>query len=52
MNEADILIIGCGIAGCVAALELAEKGFEVVLLGAGKGEGDSNSAVAQGGIIF
>ncbi len=52
MNEADILIIGCGIAGCVAALELAEKGFEVVLLGAGKGEGDSNSAAAQGGIIF
>lgn len=45
----DVLVIGSGIAGCVAALEAAEAGSEVLLvtktsLGAG------SSAWAQGGI--
>lgn len=48
MHKTDVLIIGCGIAGCIAALELAEKGIEVTLIG-GK---DSNSSLAQGGIIY
>src|SRR3990172_8527219 len=51
MIKTDVLIIGCGIAGTVAALELAEKGREVVLIGA-RDEKTSNSAHAQGGICF
>ena len=30
--EVDVCIIGGGIAGCAAALELAERGYRVVLL--------------------
>ena len=30
--EADVCVIGGGIAGCAAALELAERGYRVVLL--------------------
>ena len=48
----DILIIGCGIAGCLTALELAEKGIQVTLLGSGSTGTESNSHYAQGGIIF
>src|SRR5258706_3246328 len=29
---ADVCIVGAGMAGCSAALELAEKGFRVVLV--------------------
>jgi L-aspartate oxidase len=50
--KADVLIIGSGMAGCIAALELAEKGIEVVLIGAGTTGRESNSYAAQGGIIF
>lgn len=52
MEETDVLIIGCGIAGCTAALELAEKGLDVLLIGAGPSEWDSSSAMAQGGIVY
>jgi len=48
MRKCDILIIGCGIAGATAAIELAKKGLDVVVLAAG----DSNSAWAQGGIVY
>jgi L-aspartate oxidase len=48
----DVLIIGSGIAGCIAALELAEQGIEVILLGAGATGTESNSHAAQGGIIY
>lgn len=47
-----MLIIGCGIAGCTAALELAEKGIDVLLIGAGPSEWESSSALAQGGIVY
>jgi len=30
--RADVCVIGGGIAGCSAALELAERGYQVVLL--------------------
>jgi L-aspartate oxidase len=50
--EIDVLMIGCGIAGCITALELAERGFRVALLGSGLTGIESNSHSAQGGIIF
>ncbi|MGE0669719.1 MAG: L-aspartate oxidase [Parachlamydiales bacterium] len=52
MHTPDVLIIGSGLAGCIAALELADKGHSVVLLGSGPTGLESNSAWAQGGIIY
>lgn len=52
MRKCDVLIIGCGIAGAVAALELAKKGLEVIVLAAGESPWQSNSAWAQGGIVY
>ncbi|MBO4369154.1 MAG: FAD-dependent oxidoreductase [Desulfovibrio sp.] len=46
------LIIGSGIAGCTAALTLADAGEEVLLINAGSDLLDGNSALAQGGIIY
>src|ERR1700689_4386299 len=51
MYQSDVLIIGCGIAGCVAALELAAQGVHVVLIGACEKQMSTNSSLAQGGII-
>jgi len=48
----EVLIIGCGVAGCITALELAEKGIQVTLIGSGMTGTESNSHSAQGGIIF
>lgn len=50
--HAEVLIIGCGVAGCITALELAEKGIQVTLIGSGMTGTESNSHSAQGGIIF
>jgi len=47
MKKCDVLIIGCGIAGATAALELTKKGLDVVVLSSGQ----SNSEVAQGGVV-
>ncbi|MBS0626462.1 MAG: L-aspartate oxidase [Verrucomicrobia bacterium] len=52
MNPCDVLIIGAGIAGATAAIELAKKGWHVVLLAAGTNVWQSNSSWAQGGIVF
>ncbi len=46
------LIIGSGIAGCCAALTMADKGVEVTLINAGSNLGGGNSELAQGGIIY
>src|ERR1700733_8710771 len=51
MYQSDVLIIGCGIAGCIAALELAAQGVHVVLIGACEKQMNTNSSLAQGGII-
>jgi len=48
----DVLIIGSGIAGGTAALELADAGISVTVVTRGKEASDSNTLHAQGGIIF
>ncbi len=50
--ETDVLIIGSGIAGATAALELADAGIPVTLVTRGQQPEDSNTYWAQGGIIY
>ncbi len=50
--KCDILIIGCGIAGAAAALELSKKNLDIVIISADETLSQSNSALAQGGIVF
>ncbi|QLA16061.1 L-aspartate oxidase [Desulfolutivibrio sulfoxidireducens] len=46
------LVIGSGLAGCTAALTLADNGLDVLLLTSGETLDDGNSALAQGGIVY
>ena len=46
----DVLIIGAGLAGLIAALSASEAGLKVILAFKPKDATDSNSAYAQGGI--
>jgi len=48
----EVLIIGSGIAGSMAALTLAENGAHVTLLTAGADLFSGNTRLAQGGIVF
>ncbi len=48
-READVLVIGGGGAGCIAALTAARAGARV-LLATKVGLGDSNTVMAEGGI--
>ncbi|HQR47858.1 MAG TPA: L-aspartate oxidase [Steroidobacteraceae bacterium] len=50
--HSDVLILGCGIAGGTAALELADAGLDVVIVTRAAEAADSNTYWAQGGIIF
>jgi glycine/D-amino acid oxidase-like deaminating enzyme len=46
-HEADVVIIGGGITGCVAAHRLATRGLSVVVLDAGKvGRGSTSASTA------
>ena len=49
--RADVLVIGCGIAGAAAALEAAEAGLRVVVLTKEARAEESNTYYAQGGIV-
>lgn len=48
----DLLVIGCGIAGCSAALAAAKLGLSVLIITNAKEPEDSNTFNAQGGIIY
>jgi L-aspartate oxidase len=50
--HSDALILGCGIAGGTAALELADAGLDVVIVTRAEDPTESNTYWAQGGIIF
>ncbi|MDR2124655.1 MAG: FAD-binding protein [Desulfovibrio sp.] len=47
-----VLIVGAGLAGCIAALRLADRGIRVALLSSGSEDHPPNSVLAQGGIIY
>ena len=51
-HEADILIIGSGLAGCAAALAAARAGAQVTMLTKAARPEESNTLYAQGGIIY
>lgn len=51
-RQTEVLIIGSGLAGCSAALTLADAGRHVTLVNAGENLEDGNSRLAQGGIIY
>ncbi|MDQ7029904.1 MAG: L-aspartate oxidase [Ardenticatenia bacterium] len=48
----DVVVIGCGIAGSVAALRLADLGFQVAVLTRADDPHESNTYYAQGGIVY
>lgn len=50
--QADVLIIGCGIAGGTAALSLADAGAKVAVITRSHNPIHTNTDWAQGGIIY
>ena len=51
-SHCPVLIIGAGLAGCIAALCLADKGIAVTVLASSDSPQNANSWLAQGGIIY
>jgi choline dehydrogenase-like flavoprotein len=49
--RADVLVIGCGIAGAAAALEAADAGLRTVVITKEVRPEESNTFYAQGGIV-
>ncbi len=52
LHKTDVLVIGCGIAGGVAALELAEAGVHVTVVTLSAKAEETNTLYAQGGIVY
>lgn len=52
VKECEAVIVGCGVAGSAAALQLANQGVHVVMLSNQTDPLDCNSYWAQGGIIY
>jgi L-aspartate oxidase len=52
IQTTDVLVIGTGLAGCTAALQLADKGIKVLLVSKAEGLEETNTYYAQGGIIY
>lgn len=50
--ETEVLILGSGIAGATAALELADQGVSVTVVTSAHDPQESNTFYAQGGIIY
>ena len=50
--QTEVLIIGCGVAGAVAALQLADAGVPVTVVTRAVEPAESNTYYAQGGIIY
>lgn len=50
--ETEVLVLGSGIAGATAALELADQGIQVVVVTSATDPQESNTLYAQGGIIY
>jgi L-aspartate oxidase len=48
----EVLVLGCGIGGGVAALTLADAGVAVTVLTRAEGPTESNTRYAQGGVIY
>lgn len=51
-HETEVLVIGCGIAGGITALQLAEAGIPVTLATLTRKPEESATYYAQGGIVF
>jgi len=47
----EVLVLGCGIGGAVAALTLADAGVPVTVVTRAESATESNTHYAQGGII-
>ena len=50
--ETEVLVIGCGIAGGIAAFELASAGIPVVVVTLAEQPEETNTMYAQGGIVY
>ena len=50
--ETEVLILGCGVAGGTVGLCLADAGMPVTLVTRAADPNDTNTNLAQGGIIY